>query len=90
MRDRTWDAFRDRLVYTHRACPDGIFLLHAGGGRKIAQVWVRKNEEPPWLWDGALLRELSRLSLLVIIRDDLRFVGTLRDEIATVLEQVDP
>lgn len=67
-RYRTHCAFRDKLVFNQQTCPDGFFLERAGGGRKVAQVWVRRQEEAPSLSDAVFLRDLSRLSLLVLIR----------------------
>jgi hypothetical protein len=67
---RTNKAFRDKLVYNHKTCPDGFFLGARGGGQKIAQIWVRgKPGQEPKLSDAAFIRNLSHLSLLVIVRN---------------------
>ncbi len=68
-RYRTNAAFRDKLVYNHQTCPDGFFLGGRGGGQKIAQIWVRQAGQAPKLSDAAFIRNLSHLSLLVIVRD---------------------
>jgi hypothetical protein len=63
---RTRRAFIDKLVFNARTCPDGFFLADEGGGQKIAQVWVRRGAGEPVLSDEAVLRDLSRLSVLVL------------------------
>jgi hypothetical protein len=70
------------LVFNHQTCPDGFFLENAGGGQKVAQVWVRQLGQKPKLSDAAFIRNLSRLSLLVLVKD-LPSVG--HREIAEVL-----
>ncbi|KMU77548.1 hypothetical protein CISG_01306 [Coccidioides immitis RMSCC 3703] len=65
---RTRRAFRDKLVYSSKTCPDGFFLEKAGGGRKVAQIWVRRQGEKPALSDGVFLRSLPHFGLLVIVR----------------------
>lgn len=66
---RTRRAFRDKLVYNESKCPDGFFLQSAGGGRKVAQIWCRSSDdERPVLSDEAILRDISRLSLLVLVK----------------------
>lgn len=72
---RTHAAFRDKLIYDHESCPDGFFLSGSGGGRKVAQVWVRRGVETPQLSDAAFLRDLSGLSLLVLVRDEERRIA---------------
>lgn len=67
---RTEKAFRDKLVYNRDSCPEGFFLEQMGAGRKVAQVWARRRGEKPVLSDVAFLRDLSGLSLLVLIRDE--------------------
>ena len=62
-------AFKDKLVFNHESCPDGLFLGGAHGGRKIAQVWVRQPGEAPILSDAAFMRDLSHFSLLVLVRN---------------------
>jgi len=86
-RYRTQNAFRDKLIYTHETCPDGFFLGQAGGGRKVAQIWVRKEGQEPKLSDAAFLRCLSHLSLLVLVGDDAH--SGLRDEVAAALKESD-
>lgn len=67
-RFRTRRAFRDKLIYNSKTCPDGIFLEKAGGGRKVAQIWVRRKGETPILSDGAFLRSLPHFGLIVFVR----------------------
>lgn len=64
----TKKAFKDKLVYNSKTCPDGFFLESQGGGRKVAQVWVRRVGEEPRLSDTVFLRHLSHLSILVLVR----------------------
>ncbi|KAK0646764.1 hypothetical protein B0T16DRAFT_327700 [Cercophora newfieldiana] len=87
--NRTQIAFRDKLVFDHKTCPDGFFLGQSGCGRKVAQVWVRKGGEAPRLSDSALLRNLSHISLLVFVRDKSDSMAVLRGEIAAALKQAD-
>lgn len=70
---KTHQAFRDKLIFNHQACPDGFFLPGAGGGQKIAQIWVRQPGQKPRLSDTAFIRDMSCLSLLVLVRDEPRF-----------------
>ncbi|KAL2861194.1 uncharacterized protein BJX67DRAFT_375520 [Aspergillus lucknowensis] len=65
---RTRRAFRDKLVYNAGTCPDGFFVEEKGGGRKVAQVWVRRGGEVPVLSDTVFLRNLPRLGLVVFVR----------------------
>ncbi|PLN82185.1 FAD/NAD(P)-binding domain-containing protein [Aspergillus taichungensis] len=66
---RTRRAFRDKLIYNENKCPDGFFLQSAGGGRKVAQIWCRSaDDERPVLSDEAILRDISHLSLLVLVK----------------------
>ncbi|CBF79156.1 putative monooxygenase [Aspergillus nidulans FGSC A4] len=65
---RTRRAFRDKLIYNARTCPDGFFLEQKGGGRKVAQVWVRRRDTAPVLSDTVFLRNLPRLGLIVFVR----------------------
>lgn len=65
---RTHQAFRDKLIYSVNSCPDGFFLESAGGGQKMAQIWVKSDGEKPRLSDEVILRDLSRLTILVIVR----------------------
>jgi len=49
----------------------GVFgLLNRGGGRKLPQIWVRSGEEEPVLSDAVLIHDMSRLSLVVILRNE--------------------
>ncbi|KAK0637352.1 hypothetical protein B0T17DRAFT_651931 [Bombardia bombarda] len=61
-------AFRDKLAFTEESCPDGFFLEGKGGGRKMSQVWVRREGERPVLSDAAVLGNLAYLSLIVFVR----------------------
>lgn len=71
---RTRRAFRDKLIYTEQSCPDGFFLQKAGGGRKIAQVWVHSNEKSqPQLSDDVLISHLSRLSIVILVKSPKDF-----------------
>lgn len=74
---RTHWAFRDKLVYNTRTCHDGFFLESAGGGRKVAQIWVRQTGEKPRLSDEVFFQNLSHLSILVLVKkpSDLDPVG---------------
>lgn len=65
---RTRRAFRDKLIYNALTCPDGFFLEQKGGGRKVAQVWVRRRDTAPVLSDTVFLRNLPRLGLIVFFR----------------------
>ncbi|OBT98290.1 hypothetical protein VE01_03179 [Pseudogymnoascus verrucosus] len=67
---RTKAAFRDKLIYNTQSCPGGFFLESAGGGRKVAQIWVRRPGpgHKPTLSDRVFLRNLSHLSILVLVR----------------------
>ncbi|KAJ5467404.1 MonooxygenaseFAD-binding [Penicillium sp. IBT 31633x] len=68
-RMRTRKAFRDKLIYNSTTCPDGFFLQSAGGGQKIAQVWVQQpGKDLPQLSDEVLLRDRSRIAILVLVR----------------------
>ncbi|KAK3688882.1 hypothetical protein B0T22DRAFT_407582 [Podospora appendiculata] len=67
-RYKTNVAFKDKLVFTHKTCPDGFFVEKLGGGVKIAQVWTRRQGQGPLLSDGAFFRNLAHLSLLVLVR----------------------
>ncbi|PGG97441.1 hypothetical protein AJ79_09202 [Helicocarpus griseus UAMH5409] len=69
-RFRTQRAFRDKLVYNETTCPDGFFLEKAGGGRKVAQIFVRRHGEGEraTLSDGVFLRHLPRMGLLILVR----------------------
>lgn len=69
-RFRTQRAFKDKLIYNSQTCPDGFFLEDAGGGRKIAQNWVRRRGEAPKLSDAAFLRDLTRLTIVVFVRKE--------------------
>ncbi|KAK3380614.1 hypothetical protein B0T24DRAFT_697177 [Lasiosphaeria ovina] len=85
---RTHRAFRDKLAFTHKTCPDGFFLDGAGvGGRKVAQIRVRKQGQAPILSDSAFLRNLSHLSLLVFVRRDSPAVE--HAQIAEILKVAD-
>ena len=68
-RFRTRQAFKDKLIFNQTTCPDGFFSEKAGGGQKVAQVWVRRAGEAPRLSDSAFIRDLSRLSLLILVRN---------------------
>ncbi|SPO07711.1 related to monooxygenase [Cephalotrichum gorgonifer] len=68
-RYRTRQAFKDKLIYTRQTCPDGFFLESADGGQKVAQVWVRRAGEEPKLSDSAFIRDMSHISLLVVVRN---------------------
>lgn len=83
---RTHMAFRDKLVYNHETCPDGFFLGGRGGGQKIAQIWVRQRGQKPMLSDAALIRNLSHLSLVVLVRDGQ---GISPAEVAQLIKQAD-
>lgn len=83
---RTRAAFRDKLVFNSKSCPDGFFLEKAGGGRKIAQIWVRGREGSPRLSDSALIRDLSRLSLMIMVRNP---ADVSPEAVAKVLEAAD-
>ncbi|KAK3356455.1 hypothetical protein B0T25DRAFT_589071 [Lasiosphaeria hispida] len=83
-RYRTHNAFRDKLAYNHQTCPDGFFLKKAGGGRNIAQIWVREHTQQPRLFDAALLRNLSHLAPLVLVRNPAEFNPA---EVAQILKQ---
>lgn len=66
---RTKRAFRDKLVYDNTTCPDGFFLQAAGGGRKIAQIWVKSDDDKePRLSDDVFLRDLTHMSLVVLVK----------------------
>ncbi|KAK2811067.1 hypothetical protein FQN50_002402 [Emmonsiellopsis sp. PD_5] len=67
-RFRTWRAMRDKLVFNSKTCPDGFFLEKAGGGRKVAQIFVRRRGECPVLSDTVFLRNLPHMGLLVLVR----------------------
>ncbi|KAK2750485.1 hypothetical protein FQN55_002085 [Onygenales sp. PD_40] len=67
-RFRTRRAFRDKLVFNSKTCPDGFFLEKAGGGRKVAQIYVRRRGERPALSDSVFLRNLPHMGLLVLVR----------------------
>jgi len=84
---RTHMAFRDKLVYNHESCPDGFFLGGRGGGQKIAQIWVRQRGCKPMLSDAALIRNLSHLSLLVLVRGGQR--GVSPAEVARLIKEAD-
>jgi hypothetical protein len=89
VRRQTQNAFRDRLAYSHKTCPDGFFLGGAGGGgRKIAQVWVQRGRDRPRLSDSAFLRNLSHLALLVLVRDE-DSASSLLDEAVQALKESD-
>ncbi|KAB5546807.1 hypothetical protein GE09DRAFT_1035118 [Coniochaeta sp. 2T2.1] len=83
---KTHQAFRDKLVFSQETCPDGFFLGDAGGGQKIAQVWVRQPGCKPQLSDSAFLRDLSGLSLLVLVTEQ-SWIN--RQDIARLLEEAD-
>ncbi|EED14951.1 conserved hypothetical protein [Talaromyces stipitatus ATCC 10500] len=68
---RTQMTFRDKLAYNGQSCPDGFFLEENGGGRKIGQAWLANTTDaavPPQLSDEVIFRDLSRLSILVLVR----------------------
>lgn len=85
---RTHAAFKDKLVFDRESCPDGFFLQEAGGGQKIAQIWVQKIGEQPRLSDTAFIRNLSSLSLMVLVRDP-REQGSLEKEVKQLLKIAD-
>lgn len=71
---RTRKAFRDKLIYNSTTCPDRFFLQSAGGGQKIAQVWVQQpGKDLPQLSEEVLLRDRSRIAILVLIRKPFDF-----------------
>ncbi|KXG48295.1 Monooxygenase, FAD-binding [Penicillium griseofulvum] len=66
---RTRRAFKDKLIYNSTTCPDGFFLQSAGGGQKIAQVWVQQQgKDLPQLSDEVLLRDRSHIAVLVLVK----------------------
>lgn len=57
--------FGDNLQLT--ACSDGFFLRNAGGGRRLTQIWVQGRDGSMSLSDNVILRQSSRLALLVLV-----------------------
>ena len=80
-------AFKDKLVYNHQSCPEGFFIGDKGGGKKLAQIWVRRLGEAPQLSDSKFLRDLSGLSLLVLVRD--RENRTTVEDVERLIKQAD-
>lgn len=68
-RYRTKEGFKDKLAFNHDSCPDGFFIGGAGGGRKVAQVWVREPGASPQLSDSAFIRDPGHFSLVVLVRN---------------------
>ncbi|KAF9895305.1 hypothetical protein FE257_000209 [Aspergillus nanangensis] len=82
---RTRRAFKDKLVFNDRTCPDGFFIQQSGGGRKIAQAWVsQRGQGVPQLSDQVFLRDLSRLSIVVLVRSP---VDAVQSTLAKVIKQ---
>ncbi len=86
-RARTNAAFKDKLVFNHESCPDGFFLGARGGGQKIAQIFVRRAGREPQLSDSAFIRNLSHLSLMVIVRDGRQTISP--EEVARMIKEAD-
>jgi hypothetical protein len=63
-----------RLVFTnhfrYQNVHGGFYLEHAGGGRKIPQIWIGTAGQKPQLSDKILLGDTARLVLLILLRDD--------------------
>jgi hypothetical protein len=70
-RHRTRQAFKDKLNFNKTSCPNGFFLEKVAGGQKVAQIWVRKSGEGPTLSDAALIRDMTHLSLLILVKNPL-------------------
>lgn len=64
----TRNAFGDSLQF--KLCENGFFIPTKGGGRRLAQIWIRGMDNgPPQLSDSVFFRQRSKIALLVLVQD---------------------
>lgn len=88
-KSRTKMAFKDKLTYSAKTCPEGFFLEKKGGGRKIGQVWLANtaadSTASPQLSDEVIFRDLSRLSILVLVRSSSDYQSATKSALGDVV-----
>lgn len=56
--------------FRYQACEGGFFLRNRGGGGKLSQIWIQGGKSEPELSDTVFIRDMARLSLIVVVRGD--------------------